>query len=249
MERKRELTWPLIMAVPLLSGSLFALEFLLTRVFSYLVWYHYVFIIVSIAVMGIGLGGLWIQRETDRSGGDPSAVPLPTLMWLLVCSTGVVAVTLYLNLFGFFPLLYVVLGAFPFSVGGAIMSSIFSRLSNLAHVIYFLDLSGTAVFTFASVFVLTRYGMVPSFAILLGAMFAVQILLYASQRRVRLSAIPLGLVMVPLLLPNVDWAGVERNFGNPLGNPDKIGVYLRADDPERRPPTCPIRCRTSRRLY
>ncbi|WP_073256945.1 hypothetical protein [Caldanaerovirga acetigignens] len=53
---------PYFMAMFMLSGFLFSLEFLFTRIFSFLVWYHFAFIIISTAILGPGLGGLWVRK-------------------------------------------------------------------------------------------------------------------------------------------------------------------------------------------
>lgn len=49
-------------AVALISGSLMLLELCYTRISSVILSYHYVFLVVSIAMLGLGLGGLVATR-------------------------------------------------------------------------------------------------------------------------------------------------------------------------------------------
>lgn len=49
-------------AVALTSGSLMLLELCYTRISSVILSYHYVFLVVSIAMLGLGLGGLVAAR-------------------------------------------------------------------------------------------------------------------------------------------------------------------------------------------
>lgn len=221
------LVWPLAFAVPLLSGSLFSIEFLLTRVLSYLVWYNYVFVIISTAVLCMGLGGLWVQRRLSRDGSAEGGVSMWRLQLLLIGSFALIAGALYVNLFGEIPLFYIGLTMIPFALGGAVMSSIFARMAGIAHLVYFLDLSGTALFVYATVYVLSRYGMVWSLLLVLGALLAAELFLCLAERNLAMVAVPAALLVLPLMVSAANLSYVEQNFGNPLKNREKIGGYIR----------------------
>jgi len=209
----------------LVSGSLFALEFLLTRIFSYLLWYHYVFMIVSGAVLGLGLGALWVRRRMTGYQSDNRGVSLFTLGMALIVSYVVNIPVLYLNLLGFFPLLYMLLAMVPFAVGGAITSTIFTLISSRAHTAYFLDLLGTAAFTFASLFILNKYGMVASLLFLLAAFASVEAIVCLVENKRGLCFIFAAVAAAAVFTPSLKWPVVERNFGYLLKS-QKLSLYV-----------------------
>ncbi|MDP2858146.1 MAG: hypothetical protein Q8P50_09245, partial [Bacillota bacterium] len=159
----------ILMMLFLLSGSLFSLEFLLTRVFSYLLWYHYVFIVVSVAVMGMGIGAWWVQ---SRLGKGLDTVSMTSLILVAIGAYAIIITTLYFNVFDAMPGIYVMVGVIPFVAGGAISSIVFSARPESANALYFADLSGTAIFGALTVFLLNQYGMTVSILALFATLLA-----------------------------------------------------------------------------
>lgn len=233
-------------AVLFISGALFSFEFLVTRIFSYLVWYHYVFIIISTAVLGLGIGGLWVyskatdsptartsyrnasHRDTGQTravgswqNGEPS---LHKLGWFLLGSYLFNVAVFYWNPFSSAPVVYMVLAIVPFIFGGAIMSAIFARNAGRSHVLYFLDLGGTAIFALISVSVLDRMGMVASLVWLLAVMSLATILLSVGDGA-RASAVIAGLLAIAAVSAmSMDLSWLETRFGQPLSM-EKMQVY------------------------
>ncbi|MQY81590.1 MAG: hypothetical protein GH158_05090, partial [Dehalococcoidia bacterium] len=63
--------WILLVGVFLTSFSMLAFEITLSRLLSILILYHYVFAIVSLALLGLGLGGIFVylfRPQTPASG-------------------------------------------------------------------------------------------------------------------------------------------------------------------------------------
>jgi hypothetical protein len=50
-------------AVFVVSGALFMYEVILTRIFSAIMTYHFVFIVASVAILGLGLGAMDIYKK------------------------------------------------------------------------------------------------------------------------------------------------------------------------------------------
>src|SRR5580692_6977282 len=87
-----------------LSGLVF--EIGLTRIYSATIWYHFAFVVISMALLGWGLGGLAVHLWTGAdprndaqggsgAGGAPSmdraalfallyAAAIPACLWILV---------------------------------------------------------------------------------------------------------------------------------------------------------------------
>jgi spermidine synthase len=57
---------PLLTAVSLLSMAMIAYEVLLTRLFSIALWHHFVYMIVSLALLGYGASGTFLVFAKDR---------------------------------------------------------------------------------------------------------------------------------------------------------------------------------------
>src|SRR5262250_3354961 len=80
-------------SVFVLSAAALGVQVVWTRIFSYMIWYHFAFLVISVAMLGFTCGGLalqvlprWLERGRDadvplrhwfrpdghdRSAGDP----------------------------------------------------------------------------------------------------------------------------------------------------------------------------------
>ena len=69
--------WGLLSGVFLLSFSLLAFEITLTRILSVLLSYHYVFVVLSLALLGLGIGGIIVYVYRSRrpvTDGRPASM-------------------------------------------------------------------------------------------------------------------------------------------------------------------------------
>ena len=57
----QRLKWPLLVGVFLTSSSLLAFQISITRLLSVMLTYHYVFLVISLALLGLGTGGIFIH--------------------------------------------------------------------------------------------------------------------------------------------------------------------------------------------
>ena len=71
------------LAVGLMSFSALLLELGLTRLFSVVLFYHFAFLAISIALLGLGAGAVfaflrreWLQRWTHKRARRGTCVPL-----------------------------------------------------------------------------------------------------------------------------------------------------------------------------
>jgi hypothetical protein len=144
----------LLLAVAVLSAAVLGFEIALTRVFAVLLRYHFAFLVISIAVCGLGVGGYaayWLRRKREIS--------LPALSALMALSI-VLALALMLRVvFAHFPSAYWVAAALvlvPFSLAGAFLAEAFARYSQWSGRLYAWDLAGAAIAAFAIVGVLQK---------------------------------------------------------------------------------------------
>ncbi len=126
-----------------LSGLVF--EVAITRIFSAAIWYHYAFVAVSAALLGLGASGLVVQYGLKRIKGN-WAENLAIVSALAIVAF--IPVTLYVmhalaSQTAYLPL-FVFLFTVPFFLIGIIISSAFNAFAAVAGRLYAADLIGAS---------------------------------------------------------------------------------------------------------
>jgi len=84
----RKTLWFLLAGVFLISFSLLAFEITLTRILSVMLSYHYVFVVASLALLGLGTGGIFVylfrRQRASRHGRFGSLGIFPSLFSLSI---------------------------------------------------------------------------------------------------------------------------------------------------------------------
>lgn len=134
-------------------------EFTLTRILSVSLWYHFAFMIISVALLGIGISGVaislfpkFLQRPADK---------LLTLLAMIyggsVILTFVVSYYIPIDPFSLFtqkiqfliiPIYYILI-TIPFFFAGLIISILLTKFSSEVSRLYFFDLVGAGLSVFA----------------------------------------------------------------------------------------------------
>ena len=157
---------PMPLAVALVSFASLLLELSLTRLFSVVLFYHFAFLSVSIALLGLGAGGVfayvrkqWLERW--------SIAQLGGRMCLLAAAAIVVALAIVLHdpvslgltwqNFGRLTLLYCA-SAVPFFFAGLLLATTFARRASDVTLLYGSDLMGGAAACLAVVPLLNLIG-------------------------------------------------------------------------------------------
>src|SRR5438552_12582010 len=175
------------------SFSALLLELALTRLFSVVLFYHFAFLAISIALLGLGAGGvfahLWKQRlnafETRRIAmlsSAMTAILIPVVLEIVLH----VPVSLRLSAGNFLRLSVVYLcSAAPFFLTGLQFSAIFARESSRITRIYGADLIGGAVACLAVVPLLNWIGG-PNAILFAACTSAIAAIVWSSETRSRL---------------------------------------------------------------
>lgn len=147
------------LAVLVTAFCVLGYEIALTRVFSVLFRSPLVFLILSIAICGLGLGSFyagWWRSDDDRF--EPLVVPalafavllpVPVLL-MLTLAKGLVA--------GAHGVAVALLTLLPYTAAGVFLSRVFQRASDDAGRLYAYDLTGAALAALATAAVLARIG-------------------------------------------------------------------------------------------
>lgn len=153
--------WSTCLKVGLVSASVLALELGLTRFFSVMFEYHYSFLLISIAVLGLGLGGLTVHAAGKKAASREAAVSrfaewAPA--WMSLSIVLLLFSLLFVPPFRSVPAA-AVLSGIPFLFAGMTISSIFQRYPERSASLYASDLAGAAAGTVAAL-VIIRLGAV-----------------------------------------------------------------------------------------
>jgi hypothetical protein len=216
----------LLLAVAVLSAAVLGFEIALTRVFAVLLRYHFAFLVISIAVCGLGVGGYaayWLRRKRE--------VSLPALSALLALSI-VLALALMLRvIFAHFPEAYWLAAALvlvPFSFAGAFLAEAFARYSQWSGRLYAWDLAGASLAAFAIVGVLQTLSAIDA-CLLMGALAAGAGVLAArtpdkTQSKSGADALLVGLAILVFIGMNIKFRFLDIPAVPP--RPDATGATL-----------------------
>lgn len=226
-----------LLAVSLTSMAVLTLEIVFTRIFSVLMWYHFAFMVISLALLGSGAAGVWLYLADRRF---PVAKINRQLALLALCfALGTVAsFYLYLQIpfefkvitrdglswgtVGWLALIYLVL-SIPFLLGGATIALAVSRFNQIADRVYAFDLVGAGLGCLLSILLLTQLGAA-SAVLFVGLLAAVASLLFTldSTSRRWMAVSGLGVLLCAAVLfsnLSLGWLQVRNRGGYDARNP------------------------------
>ena len=186
-------------------------EVLLTRIFDVIMWPNIAFVIISCAMFGLGLGGLYeLLRPSSRPEREDrtslTALLFAVSIWMLPLLLNAIPFSLSrvavapLSQTAWFLVLYGILLT-PFFCAGLCVCRLFSSNADDSHRLYFWDLSGAALGTVALVPLLPTFG--PERLLLMaGVAGLVASALFSDSRSWRLGLVAVGVLFVasPALL-------------------------------------------------
>ncbi len=128
------------------SLTVLVYEILIGRIFSVIFSYDILFIIISLAILGLGLGGICFKWLTGGLRGDIIDNSLLLLPASLILS--LTAITKFFYLLGI--IVCTVISMLPFLLAGIILTGLYSSQPQRSGLLYFLDLGGGAFGCLAS---------------------------------------------------------------------------------------------------
>jgi hypothetical protein len=216
----------LLAGIGLSSFSALLLELALTRLFSVVLFYHFAFLAISVALLGLGAGGVfaflgkqqlnrWKSRSIAAAASASSAIAIPIVLEIILHQP----VSLRLTFANFLRLALIYsCSAVPFFLTGLQFSVIFARESSRIPKLYGADLTGGAIACLAVVPLLNWIGA-PNAILFSGLVSAITAVVWSVSSRVR--KLSLGLVAALALLISLNasnrlvdvvWAkGIRRN--------------------------------------
>ena len=195
-----------LVSVALTAGSLLLTELALTRIFSVVMYYHFAFLAISIALFGLSASGVCAYVFRARLGRHDTGTLLARQS--LVYAAGTVAALFVLVRIrasmnptltdaAFMVLIYLV-AAVPFFTGGLVLTLAISRLSRRINAVYAADLLGAAAGCVALIPLLNAVGA-PAVVFLAACLAVAAALAFApAARRFAVAARGAALILLPL---------------------------------------------------
>ncbi len=210
-----EKTFPLLGSVFIVSLSVIMFEVTLIRIFSVILDYHFVFLIVSLAVLGLGLGGAFIHRIKQKIAGERKILKVLFFLSLLLSLSLISSLILLLKASTTGTLvIYYFTGVVPFLFAGMFLSLVFTRFTRQSSKIYFADLAGAATGSLIVILALQLWGGINT-ALLSGgiASLGTLFLALASKRKMLMGStlICSFLLFLPFYL-NLNFKYIDVNF-------------------------------------
>ncbi len=165
--QSKEVSQPaLLIGLGLTSFAALLLELALTRLFSVVLFYHFAFLAISIALLGLGAGGVFayllktrLTRLPTRNLAAGLCIVNSVLIFLVLETVLHVPVTLQVSGKNFLLLTVIYLAAaVPFFLTGILFSVIFARETQRIPLLYGADLGGGALACLAVVPLLNGIG-------------------------------------------------------------------------------------------
>ena len=152
----------LAFAVFCVAAAVLFFEVALSRVFSVLLRFHFVFLVISCAIAGLGVGGMLsvsCSRAIRERLGDRRALALFSgLVGASMPACMVLLVQTPLSRYLYNPLVIPAVAFFPFLFAGAFLSYAFHVYHDSAGILYFADLAGAATGALGVVLALDALG-------------------------------------------------------------------------------------------
>ncbi len=195
--------------VALVSFAALLLELSLTRLFSVVLFYHFAFLAISIALLGLGAGGVFAYLRQEWLA--PHDVRKIGAVLCLINALAVVAalevvlhtrVALQLSSYNFKRLtLIYVFSAVPFFFTGLLFSVAFARETRRIPQLYGADLLGGSLACLAVVPLLNWIGG-PNTVVFAGLAMALAAVTWSASRRGRRAGVVLALLLAALIAAN-----------------------------------------------
>jgi hypothetical protein len=214
--------WPqLYLGLGITTCATLVLELSLTRIFSVVFYYHFAFLAISIALFGLGAGGVFSYWVAARRGNLYAKLGALSLVNSLVVVASLSFVLSRTGDPGNFTIAAVYLvSALPFFLAGAIVSLAVSEAIQRIDRAYFFDLGGAAVGCLLLIPALNVFGgpnTVIAAGVLYGAAAAIWFHQAGSERR-RAASVLVSLMLVTLMVVNfkANFIDVHSAKGRPL---------------------------------
>ncbi len=218
------------------SCSVLLLEVSLTRIFSFVMWYHLTYLVISLALLGYGAAGTMLARNKRLRNADYRS----TLAYLCFVFSIVTVVAVYVG--ATFPtepeklfeghyaelvtiaLTHLTL-AIPFFIAGTAIGLVLMRNRTATNELYAADLFGAGLGSLLSVLIINELGAVS--AVFIAALLPAVVGFFAAQKRWKIAqgAVVIALVSAAIVSRWHDMIPLTLSGGKELTTHENDVVY------------------------
>lgn len=218
------LTWRSYVGLFLVCCATLLTEIVLTRYFSFTIWYHFAYMAISVALLGYGAAGsaYFAWPSLTRAGVEPVLARLSLLAAVTAVAALLLAARIPFDPFLLFPqgrptlaaspeqILYLLClystVTVPFFLAGLAVTIVLSHSGRRAGAFYFADLLGAGIGCALAVYLLTPLGA-PGVVLASSVLFAVAAALWGPEQRwVRTGAVLWVVFVVAFSGPLTRWS-------------------------------------------
>lgn len=208
--------WPQIyFGVACTSLGTLVLELALTRVFSVIYFYHFAFLAISVALFGLGAGGVFSYLVPGWRGtlyGKIGILATANALAVVLCLAFLLNRTGEMTTPELIAAYFVT--AIPFLLSGTVLSLVIADTIHRVNRVYFFDLLGASGGCIALVPLLNWVGG-PNTILVAAVLFAVSAAIWfhmAHGARGRVGAVLLGLLLVGLITYNAKYSLIDVKY-------------------------------------
>lgn len=223
----------------LISMSVLVLEFSLIRVLSVSLWYHFAFMIISIALLGLGISGVTLIISKRINNIELNS--LLTVTTILYAASILISFTI-INKIPFEPFsllvdssqllylpVYYLTITLPFFLAGLVIGKLFTSFSKNISSLYFFDLVGAGLSCVVFVLILPEFG--GSGGIIFASLIAGLAALVFTIKKTRVQMVGMLGTLIILIVNGLFLTGPETYLPIRV-SPNKIlGTYV-SENPE-----------------
>lgn len=192
----------------LLSLSILSFEIILSRVFSYILAYHFVFIIIAFAILAIALGQLYTARliANNKHSIQKYFIILQILFPVSIAAVFILPVIENIGTESTGLLIYIFLSSITFFLVGIITAYLFQNIKTNISRLYAVDLAGAAGGSLLGLFLLNQFTIYQSLAFILvlfaaASFFAAGFEQKHKNKLITITSIAAGVALVLIIFP------------------------------------------------
>ena len=209
----------------IISATVVSFEIVATRISSVIFVNNYAFIILSLAILGLGAGGIYSHYFLKSNEiNESSKVIFRIIILIGISSFFFISATILLTITNHF--IYFFLLFLPFFFAGIVYSQLFKFLAEKSFLLYASDLAGAALGSIASVYLLNFLGA-PNSVLFLSVLIFCSAIIFLQGRikKVRqIGSFSILVLFAVILIMNGDGNLLGRI---PIGNfPEKDFYYV-----------------------
>lgn len=226
----------LLLSIFFISVSLFVYQVVLTRLYSAVFSYHYVFLITSFAIFGLGIGSVFaykirtgikkykIKSEISQQRMSQANINEQIIKGSITLSLSYIFVIAFNYELPFenSVIINIIFGTAPFIIGGYLYSILFTEFSEVSGKLYFADLVGSGIGSITVIFLLNNAGIFRTVILVCAIAFLPALILPAENIKIKIIGFILpAILLTGFLLPGQYVNLIETNFKGILNNTSK----------------------------